>query len=108
MHLRFGLCPPPVNLHDMEAVRREMVRVYRDMRSMKIDGSDGSRLVHALSQIVKLIEASSFERRLEALEHNPSRRLAQPDDMDVVEVIVDGQESAYPAGRAGELRRGSA
>ena len=34
----------PINLHDLEAVRREMSRVYRDMRSDRIDTQDGTRL----------------------------------------------------------------
>jgi hypothetical protein len=85
---------PALNLHDIEAVRREMARVYKDMRSMKIDGGDGSRLIYALSQIGKLIEASTFERRLEALEHNPSRRLGQPDAVEDLEVIANGQDPA--------------
>jgi hypothetical protein len=86
--------PHPVNLHDIEAMRREMARVCIDMRSMKIDGGDGSRLIYALSLIGKLIGASTLERRLEAPEHNPSRRLEQPDAVDDVEVIVDGQISS--------------
>lgn len=59
---------PPVNLHDMEAVRREMARVYRDMRGRKIDTQDGTRLVYALTQIAKLHEAVELVRRLERIE----------------------------------------
>lgn len=60
--------PTPVNLHDMEAVRREMARVYRDMRGRKIDTQDGTRLVYALTQIAKLHEAVELVRRLERIE----------------------------------------
>ena len=59
---------PPINLHDMEAVRREMARVYRDMRGAKIDTQDGTRLVYALTQIAKLHEAVDLVRRLNNLE----------------------------------------
>ena len=66
---------PPINLHDLEAVRREMARVYRDMRSMKIDSQDGTRLIYALSQIGKLHEIVLIEQRVVALERltNESR-----------------------------------
>jgi hypothetical protein len=60
--------PTPVNLHDIEAVRREMARVYRDMRGRKIDSQDGTRLVYALTQIAKLHEAVDLVRRLDRLE----------------------------------------
>lgn len=58
----------PINLHDLDAVRREMGKVYRDMRNRKIDSQDGTRLVYALSQIAKLHELSELERRLKQLE----------------------------------------
>ena len=76
---------PVLNLHDLEAVRREMARVYRDMRSARIDTQVGSRLIYSLSQIGKLIEVATIERRIEALE-NPIKRLAQPNEVDDVEV----------------------
>lgn len=59
---------PPLNLHDIEAVRREMARVYRDMRGEKIDTQDGTRMVYALTQIAKLHEAVDLVRRLDKLE----------------------------------------
>ncbi len=59
---------PPINLHDLEAVRREMARVYRDMRGHLIDMQDGTRLVYALAQIGKLHEAVELERRITFLE----------------------------------------
>jgi len=77
---------PPLNLHDLEAIRREMSRVYRDMRSDRIDTQDGTRLIYALSQIGKLIEATVIEARIEALE-NPTRYLAQPNEAEDVEEI---------------------
>lgn len=59
---------PPINLHDLEAVRREMARVYRDMRTRKIDSQDGTRLVYVLVQIAKVHEIAVLEKRLVALE----------------------------------------
>lgn len=65
---------PPINLHDLEAVRREMARVYRDMRGRKIDTHDGTRLVYVLGQIAKVHEIAVLEKRLtdlEKLTHEP-------------------------------------
>ena len=59
---------PPINLHDLEAVRREMARVYRDMRGHQIDTQDGTRLIYALSQIGKLFEVVELEQRIVLLE----------------------------------------
>lgn len=59
---------PPVNLHDIEAVRREMARVYRAMKSRQIDTQDGTRLVYVLTQIAKLHESADLVRRLDRLE----------------------------------------
>ncbi len=59
---------PPINLHDLEAVRREMARVYRDMRGGRIDTQDGTRLVYVLGQIAKVHEIAVLEKRLTDLE----------------------------------------
>jgi hypothetical protein len=59
---------PPINLHDLEAVRREMARVYRAMKGKAIDTQDGTRLVYVLTQIAKLHEAVEIERRVQELE----------------------------------------
>lgn len=66
-----------------------MARVYRDMRGDRIDTQDGTRLVYALSQIGKLIEASTIERLIEALE-NPTRYLAQPNEVEEAKVSRSG------------------
>lgn len=66
------LAPTPpgirIALSDLESTRREMASVYRDMRQGRIDTQDGTRLVYALSQIGKLIELASLERRIGELE----------------------------------------
>ena len=59
---------PALNLHDPEAVRREMARVYRGMKARVIDTQDGTRLVYVLTQIAKLHEAVVIERRVQELE----------------------------------------
>lgn len=59
---------PALNLHDLEAVRREMARVYRAMKARTLDTQDGTRLVYVLTQIAKLHEAVDIARRLDELE----------------------------------------
>ncbi|MGC4062952.1 MAG: hypothetical protein QM749_19770 [Aquabacterium sp.] len=66
--------PPPsssINLHDIAAVRREMARVYRDMRGRLIDSQDGTRLVYVLVQILKAHESCDLEQRIKQLESKP-------------------------------------
>ncbi len=65
---------PPINLHDVEAVRREMARVYRAMKARTIDTQDGTRLVYVLTQIAKLHEIVEIERRIDELERLSSER----------------------------------
>jgi hypothetical protein len=60
--------PPRINLATLEDVRREMARVYRDMRNQIIDGQDGTRLTYVLSQLGKLHEMAEVEKRVNALE----------------------------------------
>lgn len=57
-----------LNLHSLEAVRREMGRVYRDMRSTKITTQDGARLVYVLGEMRKIFEAVELEQRIARLE----------------------------------------
>ncbi len=68
------LPPPPRNrripLNTSREVRREMARVYSDMRHGMIETSDGSKLIYALTQINAVIQTSDLEARLEALESN--------------------------------------
>ncbi len=66
---RIEVLPSPrLNLSSVEDVRREMGRVYRDMRSAKIDTQDGTRLVYVLDRMLKAFELIDFERRISALE----------------------------------------
>ncbi len=51
-------------------VRREMQRVYRESRSQLISVDHASKWANMLSLIVRALETSEFEKRLEALEGN--------------------------------------
>lgn len=63
------LVPPPrINLGSIKSVRLEASRVYKEMRSGKIDGADGTKLIYALTSISKMIEADVIVGRIEALE----------------------------------------
>ena len=64
------LVPTPrrINLDSVENVRREMARVYRDMRTGKIPSGEGTRLAFVLAQLGKLLETSVLEKRIEQLE----------------------------------------
>jgi len=55
-------------LHTIDDLRLEMARVYRDMRSGRLESSDGTRLVYVLAQMAKLFELSAIEARINALE----------------------------------------
>jgi hypothetical protein len=70
---RLAAVPTPlkrraIDLATMADVRREMSRVYRDMRAGRIETADGSRLVYVLWQMAKLIELAELQPRLEAIE----------------------------------------
>ncbi len=58
----------PPRLGTIRDVRREMAKVYADMRLHKIDPSDGAKLVYVLTSIAKAIEMGELEARLNALE----------------------------------------
>lgn len=67
-----GRRPDLATLND---VRREMARVYRDMKLRRIPTQDGTRLAFVLAQIGKLIQQGELERRLEALEYATGQRI---------------------------------
>jgi len=60
--------PAKIDLRNLEAVRREMGKVYREMRSNEIQPESGTRLVYVLDRIGKLIEVAQVEQRLAELE----------------------------------------
>jgi hypothetical protein len=59
---------PQIRLNDLEAVRREMARVYREARGGMINSQDASRFVYILGELRKLFEATDLERRIKTLE----------------------------------------
>lgn len=58
----------PINLRDVEAVRRELQRVYSEARRGTVDPVVASKLVYILSVAAKLLEQSEAEKRLTELE----------------------------------------
>jgi hypothetical protein len=65
---------PTIHLKTLDDVRIEMAKVYRDMKTQKINPQDGTRFAYVLAQIGKLIEANRFADRIEALEFALGRR----------------------------------
>jgi hypothetical protein len=58
-------------LKTVEECRREMARVYRDLRTAQqgsVTVAEGYQLTMMLVQIVKVIESGDLEARVEALE----------------------------------------
>jgi len=55
-------------LETLTDVRREMARVYRQMRHGRIDTQDATRMTYVLSQIAKIIETTQLDARIEAVE----------------------------------------
>ena len=75
--------PPAIRvgrLDTADRVRRELARVYKDARCRRIEAGDASKLASVLGLIVRIVETSDIERRLDALEariaDRPSRRAA--------------------------------
>ena len=85
--------PPKIALQSMEDVRREAARVYREARAGRIETADASRLSFMLQGIAKMIEATSIERRISALE-NPTRQVATHGAFEDVEPLEDKQSSS--------------
>jgi len=59
---------PRLNLNDLDGVRREMAKVYKDMRGGAIPSQDGTRLVYVLGELRKMFEVCELEKRIELLE----------------------------------------
>jgi len=57
-----------IALRTVEDCRREMARVYKDMRNREIETSDGSKLAYVLQQTADLIERGQLESRVRLLE----------------------------------------
>ncbi len=55
-------------LHKLSGARREMARVYREMRRGTIDPQIGTKLVYTLASLGKVLEIETIEARLDRLE----------------------------------------
>ena len=55
-------------LDTLEGVRRELSRVYREMRAGTLPSQQGTRLTYVLGEIGKLLALTRLEARIEALE----------------------------------------
>ncbi len=57
-----------IRLHDAEAIRMEMARLYKDMRLGRIDTQDGTRLAYVLDMVRKAHETCELQRRVEIID----------------------------------------
>lgn len=65
--------PPKIDLRNALAIHRELARVYRDMRSGKIQTQDGTRLAFVLNLLRQSHEATVLEKRIQDLEQRSLR-----------------------------------
>ncbi|HQS03651.1 MAG TPA: hypothetical protein PK693_10800 [Halothiobacillus sp.] len=64
------LTPPRINLSSSADVRRELAKVYRDVRQGRMDASEGTKLGYLLELMRKMIETEELEKRLAKIEAN--------------------------------------
>lgn len=60
--------PIRIDLYNPTEIRREMGKVYRDMRTGKIPAQDGTRLVYVLDMIRKAYETDILQERITLIE----------------------------------------
>lgn len=58
---------PRLRLTSLRDVRREMAKVYADMRQGRIETSEGTRLTYVLSSLAKVIEVEQIEEKVDAV-----------------------------------------
>jgi len=56
-----------IRLNDAENIRLEMARVYKDMRTGRIDTQEGTRLTYVLDMLRKAYETCELQKRIELL-----------------------------------------
>ncbi len=59
-----------VRLGSIGDVRREMGKLYREMRGGQLDTAKGCKLAFVLQSVGRLVEVETIEQRLDALERN--------------------------------------
>lgn len=65
---------PRVRLGTVRECRRELVKVYQEARSGKMDTQTATRLSYLLQTLVGMIAASDVEERVAILEQEIARR----------------------------------
>ncbi len=60
--------PIRIDLYNPTEIRREMGKVYRDMRTGKIPAQDGTRLAYVLDMIRKAYETEILQERITLIE----------------------------------------
>ena len=60
--------PMRIDLYNLTEIRREMGKVYRDMRTGKIPAQDGTRLAYVLDMIRKAYETEILQERITLIE----------------------------------------
>lgn len=66
--------PMRIDLFNPTEIRREMGKVYRDMRTGKIPAQDGTRLVYVLDMIRKAYETDILLERITLIEQTLKMR----------------------------------
>jgi hypothetical protein len=59
-----------IRLGSIADCRREMGKLYREMRSGKLDTAKGCKLAYVLQSVGKLVEVETIESRIAELERN--------------------------------------
>ena len=62
------LPPTKIDLHNANAIRRELSNLYRDMRNNKINPADGTKFAYVLEMIRKSYETCVLEDRIKQIE----------------------------------------
>ena len=63
-----------IALTKMQHVRAELSRLYREVRTGKLDAGTATKLTYMLQVLAKIIEGSDLEARLNALEQAQEKR----------------------------------
>lgn len=66
--------PSRVDLNTLEAVAREMGRIYRQCKAGQRDVREGAKLTYMLQCVAQVISDSVIEKRLDALENVPNEQ----------------------------------
>ena len=66
--------PARIDLYNPTEIRREMGKVYRDMRTGKIPAQDGTRLAYVLDMIRKAYETDVLQEKILIIEQTLKMR----------------------------------